>query len=159
MVSADFQGLKPGKQRYGVLLNAEGGIIDDLMAARPDDDGLFVVVNGACKDNDFKVIADALAGEADDRAASRTARLLALQGPEAAAVLAAHVPHAAQMVFMDTVALTAFGDDVDHLALGLYRRGRLRDLRPGRRGRAGLEHCCWPMSARQGPSAWAPATA
>jgi len=110
VVSADYQGLKPGKQRYGVLLNAQGGIIDDLMTARPDDDGLFVVVNGACKDNDYAIIARELAGEAtvtrlEDRA------LLALQGPEAAAVLAAHVPEAAQMVFMDARALTAFGVD------------------------------------------------
>lgn len=110
VVSADYQGLKPGKQRYGVLLNAQGGIVDDLMTARPDDDGLFVVVNGACKDNDYAIIARELAGEAtvtrlEDRA------LLALQGPEAAAVLAAHVPEAAQMVFMDARALTAFGVD------------------------------------------------
>lgn len=110
VVSADYQGLKAGKQRYGVLLNADGGIVDDLMTARPDDDGLFVVVNGACKDNDYAIIARELAGEAtvtrlEDRA------LLALQGPEAAAVLAAHIPEAAQMVFMDTKALTAFGVD------------------------------------------------
>ncbi len=110
LVSADYQGLKPGKQRYAVLLNAEGGVIDDLMTARPDDDGLFIVVNGACKDNDYAIIAKALKGEAtvqrlEDRA------LLALQGPEAAAVLAAHVPEAAGMVFMDTAALTAFGTD------------------------------------------------
>ncbi|KSB89400.1 glycine cleavage system protein T [Caulobacter vibrioides] len=110
VVSADYQGLKAGKQRYGVLLNEGGGIIDDLMTARPDDDGLFVVVNGACKDNDYAIIARELAGEAtvtrlEDRA------LLALQGPEAAAVLAAHVPEAATMVFMDARALTAFGVD------------------------------------------------
>ncbi len=89
---------------------SEGGVIDDLMTARPDDDGLFIVVNGACKDNDYAIIAKALEGEAtverlEDRA------LLALQGPEAAAVLAAHVPEAASMVFMDTAALTAFGVD------------------------------------------------
>jgi len=110
LVSADYQGLKPGKQRYAVLLNAQGGVIDDLMTARPDDDGLFIVVNGACKDNDYRIIAEALEGEAtverlEDRA------LLALQGPEAAAVLAAHVPEAASMVFMDTKALPAFGTD------------------------------------------------
>lgn len=104
----DFIGLKPGKQRYSVLLNKKGGIVDDLMAARPDDDGLFVVVNGAGKDNDFKVIDSELAGQVkierlEDRA------LLALQGPEAAAVLAAHCPDAATMVFMDCRAVTAFG--------------------------------------------------
>ncbi|MBA4012671.1 MAG: glycine cleavage system protein T [Phenylobacterium sp.] len=106
----DFIGLKPGKQRYSVLLNKKGGIIDDLMAARPDDDGLFVVVNGACKDNDFKVIDDELAGQVrierlEDRA------LLALQGPKAAEVLAQHAPDAAGMVFMDARAITAFGTD------------------------------------------------
>ena len=107
----DFIGLKPGKQRYSVLLNKKGGIIDDLMAARPDDDGLFVVVNGACKDNDFKVIDDELAGQVrierlEDRA------LMALQGPKAAEVLAAHAPQAAAMVFMDARAFSAFGTDV-----------------------------------------------
>jgi aminomethyltransferase len=111
LVSADYRGLKPGKQRYAVLLNDQGGVIDDLMTARPDDDGLFIVVNGACKDNDYRIIAEALEGEAtverlEDRA------LLALQGPKAAAVLAAHVPEAASMVFMDAKALTAFGTDV-----------------------------------------------
>jgi aminomethyltransferase len=110
LVSADYQGLKPGKQRYGVLLNAQGAIIDDLMTARPDDDGLFVVVNGACKDNDYAIIANALMGEAtverlEDRA------LLALQGPQAAAVLVGHAPAVADMVFMDARALTAFGVD------------------------------------------------
>ena len=107
----DFKGLKAGKQRYSVLLNAAGGIIDDLMAARPDDDGLFVVVNGACKDNDFKVMGEALAGQVEiERLENRA--LMALQGPEACAVLAAHIPQAAQMVFMDSTALEGFGTDV-----------------------------------------------
>jgi aminomethyltransferase len=106
----DFTALKPGKQRYSVLLNADGGIIDDLMAARPDDDGLFVVVNGACKDNDFAVMAKAL-GAATPIQRLEDRALIALQGPEAAAVLAAHVPEAAGMVFMDARALTAFGVD------------------------------------------------
>jgi aminomethyltransferase len=106
----DFIGLKRGRQKYSVLLNTTGGIVDDLMAGRPDDDGLFVVVNGACKDNDFKVIEDELAGQVtierfEDRA------LLALQGPQAAAVLARHAPDIADMVFMDVRRLQAFGVD------------------------------------------------
>ena len=106
----DFIGLKPGKQRYSLLLNKKGGIIDDLMAARPDADGLFVVVNGACKDNDFKIIDNELAGQVSiERLETRA--LLALQGPEAGAVLAAHVPEVATMVFMDSRAMTAFGTD------------------------------------------------
>jgi len=106
----DFIGLKPGRQRYSLLLNKKGGVIDDLMAARPDGDGLFVVVNGACKDNDFKVIENELAGQVSvDRLEDRA--LLALQGPEAAAALEAHAPGAAKLAFMDSAAMTAFGVD------------------------------------------------
>jgi aminomethyltransferase len=156
LVSADYQGLKPGKQRYGVLLNADGGVIDDLMTARPDDDGLFIVVNGACKDNDYKIIAEALAGEAtverlEDRA------LLALQGPEAAAVLAAHVPQAASMVFMDTAALTAFGTDAIISRSGYTGEDGYEISVPATRPSASGTPC-WPTSASR-RSAWARATA
>jgi aminomethyltransferase len=117
IVPGDFINLKPGKQKYSVLLNRQGGIIDDLMAGRPtspngaDDGSLFVVVNGACKDNDFKVIDDELAGQVtiqrlEDRA------LLALQGPEAAGVMADLCPAVAGMVFMDVRALQGFGTDL-----------------------------------------------
>lgn len=107
----DFIGLKPGKQRYSVLLNKKGGVIDDLMAARPDDDGLFVVVNGACKDNDFKVIDSELAGQVTiERLENRA--LLAIQGPEAAAVIGRHLPAAQRMVFMDSRAMPGFGTNI-----------------------------------------------
>ena len=106
----DFIGLAPGRQRYSLLLNKKGGIIDDLMAARPDDDGLFVVVNGACKDNDFKVIDNELAGQVQvERLEDRA--LLALQGPQAAAVLGEHAPEAASLAFMDARRMTAFDCD------------------------------------------------
>ena len=112
----DYIGLKPGRQKYSMLLNRAGGIIDDLMAGRPlssdaSDDGLFVVVNGACKDNDFKVIGDALADQVRvDRLEDRA--LVAVQGPEAAAVVQALVPGTETMVFMDIRVLAGFGTDL-----------------------------------------------
>ncbi|RAK56729.1 glycine cleavage system aminomethyltransferase GcvT [Phenylobacterium deserti] len=111
LTPGDFKGLKAGKQRYSLLLNENGGIIDDLMAARPDEDGLFVVVNGACKENDYALIAERLAGVAEvERLEDRA--LLALQGPEAVAVLKQHVPEVATMVFMEARALQGFGVDL-----------------------------------------------
>jgi aminomethyltransferase len=111
LTPGDFTGLKPGKQRYSVLLNAQGGIIDDLMAARPDDDGLFLVVNGACKDNDYRIIADALAGVAEvERLEDRA--LIAIQGPEAVAALKVHLPEVVTMVFMDARVLQGFGTEL-----------------------------------------------
>jgi aminomethyltransferase len=117
VVPGDFINLKAGKQKYSVLLNRDGGIVDDLMAARPvtaqgtGDDGLFVVVNGACKDNDFKVIEAELAGQVQiERLETRA--LIALQGPEAAAVFQHYAPDAASMVFMDIRLMTAIGADL-----------------------------------------------
>jgi len=111
VVPGDFINLKPGRQKYSLLLNRAGGVVGGLMAGRPDDEGLFVVVNAACKDNDFAVIAAELAGQVtierlEDRA------LITLQGPEAAAVFQAHVPQAASMVFMDIRRLTGFGQEL-----------------------------------------------
>ncbi len=112
LVPADIKGLAPGQMRYTQLLNAEGGILDDLMVTRPADpdrqDTLFLVVNAACKDADFALIENALAGTAtlerlEDRA------LVALQGPKAAAVLARLAPSVATMPFMSAAAVSIDG--------------------------------------------------
>ncbi len=109
-VPGDYEILKAGKQKYSLLLNAEGGIMDDLMAGKPDHDGLYVVVNAGNKDADFAFLNANLAGDAkltvlDDRA------LLAIQGPEAAEVMARHEPVLADMGFMDSARLMLFGVD------------------------------------------------
>ena len=51
LTPADVAGLKPGRQRYGLFTNAEGGILDDLMFANRGDH-MLVVVNAACKEAD-----------------------------------------------------------------------------------------------------------
>ena len=109
-VPGDYEILKAGKQKYTLLLNAEGGIMDDLMAGKPDHDGLYVVFNAGNKDADFAYLNANLEGDAtlkvlDDRA------LLAIQGPEAAEVMAAHEPILAEMGFMDSARLMLFGAD------------------------------------------------
>jgi aminomethyltransferase len=109
-VPGDYEILKAGKQKYSLLLNAEGGIMDDLMAGKPDHDGLYVVVNAGNKDADFAFLNASLAGDAkltvlNDRA------LLAIQGPEAAEVMAKLEPVLAEMGFMDSARLMLFGVD------------------------------------------------
>jgi aminomethyltransferase len=113
-VPGDIAGLAPGAMRYTLLLNAAGGIIDDLMVTRPGEPGtdgqIYLVVNAAGKDADFAHISEQLAGSAtleraDDRA------LLALQGPQAAAVLARFAPASGDLVFMRAAAMTIDGID------------------------------------------------
>jgi len=88
LIPADVQGLKPGAQRYSMLLADNGGILDDLMLARWPD-GIYLVVNGACKWDDIahlrENLPDAITlNHLEDRA------LFALQGPKAVDVLLRH---------------------------------------------------------------------
>ena len=101
LLPGDIASLAPGRIRYSLLLDDEGGILDDLMVTRtPEPSRLFLVVNAACKDADFAHIATRLAGRArvmrlEDRA------LIALQGPKAAEVLARHAFGADDLAFME----------------------------------------------------------
>jgi aminomethyltransferase len=109
LMPVDVAGLAEGRQRYGLLTNDAGGILDDLIFANRGDH-LFVVVNAACKAADIAHMTAALADVAEVLPVTDRA-LLALQGPQAEAVLAAHVPAVAAMRFMDVAVLpSAFGD-------------------------------------------------
>jgi aminomethyltransferase len=108
LVPGDIGGLKPGRQRYTLLTNEAGGIIDDLMVARLDEDRLFLVVNSSRKDIDFTHLAANLPDHIaltpqEDRA------LLALQGPAAVTVMGRLAPQAAALPFMGLAAVTIEG--------------------------------------------------
>lgn len=109
LVPADIAGLAPGRQRYALFTNDAGGILDDMMVARREDH-LFLVVNAARKDDDLAHLKDRLGGTIEvEPVADRG--LLALQGPQAEAVLAPLVPGVAELRFMDAGAFeTDFGD-------------------------------------------------
>lgn len=98
LVPGDYQGLAEGKTRYTVLLNEQGGIMDDLMATRIPG-GLYLVVNAACKDQDFAHIEAGTQGRATLEILTDRA-LVALQGPKAGEVLARLAPATADMTFM-----------------------------------------------------------
>jgi len=110
LVPGDIAGLKVGRQRYTLLTNEAGGIIDDLMVARLDEDRLFLVVNASRKDVDFTHLAANLPDHLaltrwEDRA------LLALQGPEAAGVMVRLSPEAAALPFMGVASVSLGGID------------------------------------------------
>jgi aminomethyltransferase len=102
LTPGDFVGIGLGRMRYTLLMNDGGGIVDDLMVARSwasEDDGvLALVVNAARKAVDYDYIRARLPRGVTLDTYDRG--LLALQGPEAASVLARHIPGAASMPFM-----------------------------------------------------------
>ena len=106
---ADILGIPEGMQRYGLLLNDEGGIKDDFMTTRLiGESALYLVVNASMKESDFAYIAERLHGRAEIAPAPERA-LLALQGPAAAAVLERHSPGIAKLTFMRAVRATIAG--------------------------------------------------
>lgn len=101
LVPVDIIDLPTGRQRYALLTNEKGCVMDDLMVSRFADDCLYLVVNAACKEQDIahlqKHLPDDIEMERlDDRA------LLALQGPDAVTVLSRFAPEVQNMIFMDS---------------------------------------------------------
>ena len=103
----DLSTLKPGRQRYSLLLDDKGGVLDDLMVTNAAHH-FYLVVNGATKWDDIAHLREHLP---DDVTLTHLAddALLALQGPEAAQALARldlqpmneRWPRTEDMVFMD----------------------------------------------------------
>jgi aminomethyltransferase len=122
LVPADILNLKPGRQRYTQLLDENGGIRDDLMVTRPanplQDGELILVVNASMKEADYAHMAARLPAGVelrrfDDRA------LLALQGPQAEAVLGGQAPDVASLAFMQA-AETMIGGIPAHVSRSGY---------------------------------------
>ncbi len=135
LLPGDIKGLQPGKVRYSLLLNEQGGILDDLMVTRLsspfassgvekriptslDTNGAFyVVVNGATKWDDIAHLREHLPDEIainhmEDQA------LLAVQGPKAADAVTRLFPQAADLYFME-----ATGFDWEGVKIGVGRSG------------------------------------
>jgi aminomethyltransferase len=107
LVPGDIVGLPAGRQRYTLFTNASGGVLDDFMVSNRGDH-LMLVVNAARKAFDETHLRANLANSCEIEPLADRA-LIALQGPKAEAVLAAHAPEVRAMNFMDVRAVTLLG--------------------------------------------------
>ncbi|MDP1742312.1 MAG: glycine cleavage system aminomethyltransferase GcvT [Polaromonas sp.] len=113
LIPVDVIDLPAGKQRYGLLLNEDGGVIDDLMFFNRDyanGGDIFVIVNGACKVGDIAHIAQKI-GTRCQVIPMPDMALLALQGPQAVAALSRLAPGVEKLVFMTGGRFTVAGCD------------------------------------------------
>jgi len=121
LVPGSLKSLNPGQIRYTLLLNEDGGIVDDLMVSRPPSSGadgeLFLIVNAARSAADYCYISECLAGKARLRPLESSS-LLALQGPMAAPILGAIAPEISSMPFM-----TCLDVDLDKIGVRIFRSG------------------------------------
>jgi aminomethyltransferase len=98
LLPADLALLKDGRLRYSLLLNEEGGIIDDLMVTRRGGH-FYLVVNGATKAGDIAHL-EARLPRTVVLDHMREQALLALQGPKAVEALARQIPEVRELTFM-----------------------------------------------------------
>lgn len=98
LTPVDVIDLPVGKQRYGLLLNGEGGIMDDLMFFNTGS-SIFIIVNGACKAIDIAHIQQKIGMRCNVIPMPEMA-LLALQGPQAVTALSRLAPGVEKLVFM-----------------------------------------------------------
>ena len=87
LLSCAVTSLRPGRVRYGLLCNEDGGVVDDVTVYRQTPDSLFLCVNAANIEKDFDWIRAHSPAGAGARNPSAERGMLALQGPLSTAVL------------------------------------------------------------------------
>jgi aminomethyltransferase len=81
----DLQNLKLNSSKYSFLMNEKAGVYDDLIITKLEE-GFLIILNAACKDNDFKILSSLLKDKykmvLDDQRS-----LIAIQGPKSVDIL------------------------------------------------------------------------
>lgn len=138
LLPIDLATLRTGSVRYSLLLDENGGILDDLMVSRQEN-GLFLVVNGATKWDDIGHLREHLPDEVTLNHLEEQA-LLALQGPLAATALERLAPGVSALTFMkfdrfDLAGCEAWisrsgytGEDGFEISVAAADAGRVADL-------------------------------
>ncbi len=109
LTPADIVDLPDGRQRYALLTNDAGGVVDDCMVAKRNGD-LLVVINAATRSADIDHLREHIGGQCTIEVLDQRA-LLALQGPAAAGVLARYAPDTASLGFMSIAHVSLAGGE------------------------------------------------
>lgn len=99
--------LAVGAQKYTLLTNDAGGVIDDIIVTKLEN-GVGIIVNAACKHKDFAYLQTRLSANCQFVELAEQA-LFALQGPGAAAVMARFSADAAGLAFMQACVTSIAG--------------------------------------------------
>ncbi len=86
LTPSSYDNLGVNRTKYTVLMNEDGGIIDDLMVTRTDDEEFHLVINAGCKEKDIAWIKENLTDGIEFKNYDDWS-LIAIQGPKAEAVI------------------------------------------------------------------------
>ena len=124
IIPIDLKNIKLNQSKYSFLTNENGGIYDDLIVTKVKN-GFNVILNAACKENDLKIIQDAL-GSKCSLHMNNNLSLIALQGPKAVEILEDVVKGVSSLKFMN-------GNNF------LYKENKIYITRSGYTGEDGFE--------------------
>ena len=81
----DLKNLKLNHSKYSFLMDKDAGIHDDLIITKTKE-GFLIILNAACKDNDFKILKELLK-EKYKMVLDENRSLIAVQGPKSSEIL------------------------------------------------------------------------
>ena len=94
----NLKNLKINSSKYSFLMNENAGIYDDLIITKIDG-GYLIILNAACKDNDFKIISKLLSDKYKMNL-DENRSLIAVQGPDSVRILDIIINGANELSFM-----------------------------------------------------------
>ncbi len=95
----DLKNLKLNSSKYSFLMNEDAGIYDDLIITKIEK-GYLIILNAACKDNDFKILSNLLKDKYKMNLDEEKS-LIAIQGPKSADILDLILSGVSQLNFMN----------------------------------------------------------
>jgi len=99
IIPTDLKKIKINQSKYSFLTNEKGGIYDDLIITKVDK-GFSIILNAACKDNDFKIIKNSI-GNKFKLNLNKNLSLIALQGPKSSEILEKIINGVSSLKFMN----------------------------------------------------------
>jgi len=99
IIPTDLKKIKLNQSKYSFLMNEQGGICDDLIITKLEK-GFSIILNAACKNNDFKIIKNLL-GNKFKSTLYKNLSLVALQGPKSSEVLEQIISDVSSLKFMN----------------------------------------------------------
>ena len=110
IIPTDLKKIKLNQSKYSFLTNEKGGIYDDLIITKVNR-GFTIILNAACKDNDFKIIKNSI-GNKFKLTLYKNLSLIALQGPKSSEILEKIIKGVSSLKFMNGNKFTYNGKEI-----------------------------------------------
>jgi len=110
IIPTDLKKIKLNQSKYSFLTNESGGIYDDLIVTKVEN-GFNIILNAACKNNDFKIIENSLKNKFK-LTLHKKLSLIALQGPKSSEILEKTIKGVSSLKFMNGNKFSHNGKDI-----------------------------------------------